>query len=69
MAFGAAHDFQTGDAVVYDSQGNPSIGTTLSSGTTYYVRAVTPGAIKVYTTKAAATDAGYSFQASAITAP
>ena len=61
VAFGANHDFLTGDAVVYDSEGNPTIGSSLTSGSTYYVRAVSPSAIKLYTSKSAATDSGYSF--------
>ena len=52
--FGAPDYFQDGDAVQYfNVQGNSAIG--LNTGTTYYVRPVTPSSVELYTSNAAAT--------------
>ena len=52
--FGSPDYFEDGDAVQYFTvQGYSSFG--LSTGTTYYVRPISPDSIEIYTTKTAAT--------------
>ena len=53
--------FRTGDAVHYDTNGNGSISTGMSTSGTYYVRVIDPYTIKLYNTYAEATAAFNSF--------
>jgi Bacterial Ig-like domain/RTX calcium-binding nonapeptide repeat (4 copies) len=60
IRFASPHNFVTGDAVVLSGSG--AIGA--PSGTTLYVRVLDPYTVALYTTKAAAMDAGISFNGS-----
>ncbi|MBM4068701.1 MAG: hypothetical protein FJ271_07120 [Planctomycetes bacterium] len=60
IRFFAPHFLQTGDAVVYENNGNADIGG-LTSGVVYFVRAIDANTIKLYATLAEAMAAFASF--------
>ena len=64
IVFGGPDQFVTGDAVSYDTNGGGSISNELNTTGTYYVRTVGPNSIKLYATKAEATAAFDTFNAS-----
>ena len=61
IRFGVRHNFQDGDAVRYDPEGNGLINTTLNTTDTYYVRVIDPFTIKLTKTKAEALAAPTNF--------
>ncbi|MGZ6950367.1 MAG: hypothetical protein ACXVJY_20035, partial [Ilumatobacteraceae bacterium] len=62
IRFASPHNFATGDAVILSGSG--AIGA--STGVTLYVRVIDPYTVALYTTHAAAVDAGISFTAGAV---
>jgi hypothetical protein len=54
IKFSGPHGFQTGDAVVYENNGGPTIDGQATGGSTYYVKAISADTVKLYSTPAAA---------------
>ena len=52
IRFAAPDNFQTGDAVKYDANGNTFISSAINETSTYYVRVIDPYTIELFTTLA-----------------
>jgi hypothetical protein len=55
IKFSGPHGFQTGDAVVYENNGGPTIDGQATGGSTYYVKTIRADTVKLYPTLASAT--------------
>jgi hypothetical protein len=65
IRFGNPDNFQTGDAVKFDANGNPLISSSINQTSTYYVRTIDDFTIQLFPTKAEAVAPDKTFDPSA----